>query len=111
MRSPVLRRATGLKVLNQSLILRLFGLGQTAFTARLFAPETVGFEKAVNEGMEDMLAILSLAPEVMGINEKALALQLNTDEVDPNRGVFLTREYLRRVEDIYTAKGNARNKY
>ena len=58
-----------------------------------------------------MLAILSLALEVMGINEKALALQLNTDEVDPNRGVFLTREYLRRVKDIYTAKGNARNKY
>lgn len=68
-------------------------------------------KKAVDEGMEDMLAILSLALEVMGIDEKALALQLNTDEVDPNRGVFLTRESLRRVKDIYTAKGNARNKY
>ncbi|KZR88110.1 hypothetical protein MITS9509_01563 [Synechococcus sp. MIT S9509] len=67
-------------------------------------------KKAVDEGMEDLLSILSLALEVMGINEKALALQLNTDEFAPNRGVFLIREYLRRVKDIYTAKGNARNK-
>ena len=66
-------------------------------------------KKAVDEGMEDMLAILSLALEVMGINEKALALQLNTDEVDPNRGVFLTREYPRRVKDIHSGKGNARD--
>ena len=68
-------------------------------------------KKAVDQGMEEMLAVLSLALEVMGINEKALALQLNTDEVDPNLGVFLTREYLRRVKDIYAAKGNARDKY
>ena len=55
--------------------------------------------------MEDMLAILSLALEVMGIDEKALALQLNTDEVDPSRGVFLTRECLRRVKDIHSGQG------
>ncbi|KZR92118.1 hypothetical protein MITS9509_01576 [Synechococcus sp. MIT S9509] len=66
-------------------------------------------KKAVDEGMEDMLAILSLALEVMSINEKALALQLNTDEFAPNRGVFLTREYLRRVKDIHSGKGNARD--
>jgi len=68
-------------------------------------------KKKVDEGMEDMLAILSLALQVMGINDKALALQLNTDEVDPNRGVFLTREYLRGVKCIYVAKGNAKDKY
>ena len=66
-------------------------------------------KKAVEEGMTEMLAVLSLALEAMGIDEKSLALQLNTDSVDPNRGIFLTREYLRRVKDIYAAKGNARD--
>ncbi len=66
-------------------------------------------KKAVDEGMTEMLAVLSLALEAMGIDEKSLALQLNTDSVDPNRGIFLTREYLRRVKDIYAGKGNARD--
>ncbi|QNI55178.1 hypothetical protein SynBIOSE41_02687 [Synechococcus sp. BIOS-E4-1] len=66
-------------------------------------------KKAVDEGMEDLLSIQSVALEVMGISEQQLALQLNTDEVDPNRGVFLTREYLRRVKDIHRGKGNARD--
>ena len=45
----------------------------------------------------------------MGINEQSLALQLNTDEIDPNRGVFLTREYIRRILAIHSGKGNARD--
>ena len=38
-----------------------------------------------------------------------LAIQLNTDELEPNRGVFLTREYLRRVKDLTSGKGEARD--
>ena len=60
--------------------------------------------------MDEMLAVLSLALEAMGITEEALVLQLNADQVQPDRGVFLTREYLRWVKDIYAAKDNARNK-
>ena len=59
--------------------------------------------------MDETLALLSVAMEAMGIREEDLALQLNTDEVDPNRGIFLTREYLRRVKDIHSGKGNARD--
>ncbi|QNI54657.1 hypothetical protein SynBIOSE41_02153 [Synechococcus sp. BIOS-E4-1] len=33
-----------------------------------------------------------MALEVMGISEQQQALQLNTDGVDPNRGVYLTRD-------------------
>ena len=56
-----------------------------------------------------MLSIFSVALDVIGISEQQLALQLNTDEVDPNQGDFLTREYLRRVKDIHSGKGNARD--
>ena len=67
-------------------------------------------KKAVDQGMDEMLAVLSLALEAMDITEEALVLQLNADQVQPDRGVFLTREYLRWVKDIYAAKDNARNK-
>ena len=66
-------------------------------------------KKAVDQGMDEMLAVLSVALEAMGINEQSLALQLNTDEIDPNRGVFLTREYIRRILAIHSGKGNARD--
>ena len=66
-------------------------------------------KKAVNEGMDEMLALLSLALEVMGIDETQLNLQLSSDELQPNSGVYLTREYLRRVKDIHTGKGEARD--
>ena len=67
-------------------------------------------KKAVDQGMDEMLAVLSLALEAMDITEEALVLQLNADQVQPDRGVFLTREYLRWVKDIYAAKDNARNR-
>ena len=66
-------------------------------------------KKAVDQGMDEMLAVLSVALEAMGINEQSLALQMNTDEIDPNRGVFLTREYIRRILAIHSGKGNARD--
>ena len=67
--------------------------------------------KAETEKLTDeFLALIGVAFEVMGIDEKQLALQLNSDEVMPNRGVFLTREYLRRVKDLTSGKGDARDK-
>ena len=58
---------------------------------------------------DEFLALIGVAFEVMGIDEQQLALQLNSDEVMPNRGVFLTREYLRRVKDLTSGKGDARD--
>ena len=66
--------------------------------------------KAETEKLTDeFLALIGVAFEVMGITEEQLAIQLNTDELEPNRGVFLTREYLRRVKDLTSGKGDARD--
>ena len=87
---------------------------ETIATAANISEEAVNIagleaKKAVDQGMEEMLAVLSVALEAMGINEQSLAIQLNTDEIDPNRGVFLTREYIRRILAIHSGKGNARD--
>ena len=66
--------------------------------------------KAETEKLTDeFLALIGVAFEAMGITEEQLAIQLNTDELEPNRGVFLTREYLRRVKDLTSGKGEARD--
>ena len=53
---------------------------------------------------QEFLALMSLALEAMGVDERTLALQLNSDEADPNRGIFLTSEYLRRLTKIQQGK-------
>ena len=66
-------------------------------------------KKAVDEAMDETLALLSVAMEAMGITEESLALQMNADQIQPDRGVFLTREFLRRIKDIHSGKGSARD--
>ena len=39
--------------------------------------------KAVDQGMDEMLTVLSLALRDIGIDEQSLALQLNVDQVKP----------------------------
>ena len=57
---------------------------------------------------QEFLALMSLALEAMGVDERTLALHLNSDEADPNRGIFLTSEYLRRLTKIQQGKETRR---
>ena len=47
---------------------------------------------AVDSGMDEILGLLTVALEVMGIDEQSLNFQLNSDETRSDNGVFLTRE-------------------
>ena len=59
--------------------------------------------------MDEMLGLLTVALEVMGIDEQSLNFQLNSDENRSDNGIFLTREYLRRIKDNHASKRDARD--
>ena len=60
---------------------------------------------AVDEGMDDLLAVLSFTLQALGIDEQSLALQINTDRIDPRRGIFLTRDFVSKLAEIHARMG------
>lgn len=60
---------------------------------------------AVDEGMDDMLAVLSFTLQALGIDEAQLALQVNTDRIDPHRGIYLTRDFVSKLAEIHARMG------
>lgn len=54
--------------------------------------------------------VLSCTLQAMGIDETQLALQVNTDRIDPNRGISLTRDFLSKLAEIHAHMGARREK-
>lgn len=65
-------------------------------------------KKATDEAMDEILSILSVALEALGVKEEDLALQMNADE-STGKGIYLTREFLRRLKAIHSSKRDARD--
>ena len=64
---------------------------------------------AVEKGMDEFLAVLSFTLQALGIDEKHLALQVNTDTIEPNKGVYLSREFVAKLAEIHAGMGKARD--
>ena len=63
---------------------------------------------AVDEGMDEFLAVLSFTLQALGIDEKQLALQVNIDRIDPNRGIYLPCDFVSKLAEIHARMGVAR---
>lgn len=86
---------------------------ETIATAANISEEAVNIasleaKKATDEAMDEILSILSVALEALGVKEEDLALQMNADE-STGKGVYLTREFLRRLKAIHSSKRDARD--